>query len=404
MDQKLLEKKYLQSRVFGSLWFMGAIGLFFYRFFMTDYSVGILDAISFGIGLLAEIPTGALADHFGRKKLVIIGIVIAGLGMSAQGLARGYWLILVGQVAVTVGWAFRSGADDALFYDSLKYDESSSSWKKLVSKGNQIGLATTLIANVIGGFLYTLSPRLPFLAAILTIGGALVIIDIPEIRNKRSAQKKKLKAHLDTVRIGLTQLLNKQIIGYIPIILVLEGLFYSFGYGLLRPILQSRFNFGASASGIVLLICGLVALIFQKIQNDNVDKISERNSIFGIGIIATAALILGSFSIGHLGFVVILIIYVSEYLLDPIISAGLNTHMKSDNRATGLSAASFLKSLPYVITAPVIGYLNSRGELNIYLLTIAVLNIFAVTFYLLNIRDQKQLSNFSNIFDEERQQ
>lgn len=381
-DVIAIEKRYIWYRVFCNLWFVGAIWLLFYRLFMTDQSVGVLDALSFGFGLLAEIPSGALADHFGRKKVVIIGVTLATFGITVQGLANGYGLILFGQMLATAGWAFRSGADDALFYDALRYDEAKSDWKRLVSRGNQAALITTLLSYIVGGVLYRISPRLPFISYIFGLGALYCIWHIPETKRAGVKIEKAVKHYLGELREGVAELGNRNIVGYLPIICVAQGLFYTFGYGLLRPILQTRFGYGATAGAIVISICGLVAVIFQRWQLKHMDRLGEKKNILVILTLTIAALIAGSFNIGKVGFLVILTIYVSEYMLDPFVSDGLNKHVNSRHRATALSAASFLKSLPYVIAAPIIGYLNTRGRLHIYLLGMAGLLLLSICIYI----------------------
>lgn len=84
---------------------------------MTDAQVGILDATAFAVGLIAEVPSGALADRFGRDRVVKVGIVIAAIGMSIQAFG-GFGNILFSQSLLMIGFAFMSGADEALFLKS----------------------------------------------------------------------------------------------------------------------------------------------------------------------------------------------------------------------------------------------------------------------------------------------
>jgi len=113
--QKVLSKKYLLYQLFTNLWFVSAVWLYFYRIFITDQQIGIMDAMAFAIGLLAEIPSGALADKFGRGRMVKIGQFLAGSGLFLQAFADGFLIIFIGQTIMMVGVAFVSGADEALF-------------------------------------------------------------------------------------------------------------------------------------------------------------------------------------------------------------------------------------------------------------------------------------------------
>jgi MFS family permease len=74
-EQKVLSRKFLIYKFVMNLWFVEAIWLYFYRVFMTDGQVGTLDSVAFLIGLLVEVPSGALADKFGRARIAKIGVI-----------------------------------------------------------------------------------------------------------------------------------------------------------------------------------------------------------------------------------------------------------------------------------------------------------------------------------------
>jgi len=94
--QKKLSQKYVTYRFFASMWFMSAVWLYFYRIFMTDYQIGILDGFAFALGLIAEIPSGALADKFGRNRMVVIGRILTGSGILIEALGSSFIPFFVG--------------------------------------------------------------------------------------------------------------------------------------------------------------------------------------------------------------------------------------------------------------------------------------------------------------------
>ena len=63
-NQRWLSRKYLAYEMLTNFFFVSAVWLYFYRIFITDQQVGILDGVAFAIGLIAEVPSGALADRF----------------------------------------------------------------------------------------------------------------------------------------------------------------------------------------------------------------------------------------------------------------------------------------------------------------------------------------------------
>src|SRR3989344_3362750 len=133
-NQHWLSRKYLAYKTLTNLWFVGAIWLYFYRIFITDQQVGILDGVAFAIGLIAEVPSGALADRFGRDKMVKFGQVLAGSGLLIQAFGSSFVPFFVGQVIMMIGVSFVSGADEALFFGKLNFAQTSVNWRKLVMR------------------------------------------------------------------------------------------------------------------------------------------------------------------------------------------------------------------------------------------------------------------------------
>src|SRR3989344_5295200 len=182
-NQKWLSRKYLAYEMLTNLWFVGAIWLYFYRIFITDQQVGILDGFAFAVGLIAEVPSGALADRFGRDKMVKLGQVLAGSGFLVQAFGSSFVPFFVGQAILMTGVAFVSGADEALFFEKLNFDRASLDWRKLVTRGSQFALMGSLIAVVTGGWLYTINPRIPWIIQGLAfISSALLIWSIIDTR------------------------------------------------------------------------------------------------------------------------------------------------------------------------------------------------------------------------------
>lgn len=117
--QKQIRLYYIYWALIGT-WFATEIWIFFTRRYLTVGYIGIMEAITFGIGLLANIPTGALADRFRRRNTVMLGVLLGGLGFTLWGLATFGWMIFIGILIYSVGISFQTGADDAMMYDYLK--------------------------------------------------------------------------------------------------------------------------------------------------------------------------------------------------------------------------------------------------------------------------------------------
>jgi MFS family permease len=387
--QKWLTKKYLAYQAFTNMWFLGAVWIYFYRLYITDQQIGLLDGMAFAIGLLAEVPSGALADKFGRDKMVRLGQVLTGSGLLIQVAGSSFVPFVAGQAIMMIGVSFVSGADEALFFEKLKFKRTSVHWRKLLTRGSQVALMATLITTIIGGWLHTINPRIPWiLTGVSFFIATLLIWNIKDDR-PRSARKKLLPEigdYIRDIKTGFAQFRLPKLWLYVPIIITVQGLFYTTGFGVLRLILLSRFHFDPFWGSIAVASSSLITVGSLALMHKYADNMSEKRVITIISLSAAAGLLMSVANIGAWGYIVILGLYLGEHILYPFMSEILNNHAEEDQRATVLSVASFLKTLPYVVLAPIIGYLNTHNHLEYFLLGWAVLICAAVLVHLSNLR------------------
>lgn len=384
-NQRWLSRKYIAYRLLTSLFFLGAVWLYFYRIFITDQQIGILDGFAFAVGLLAEVPSGVLADKFGRDNLVKLGQFLAGGGLLIQAFGSSFMPFFVGQAIMMIGISFVSGADEALFFGKLKFDSASINWRKLVMRGSQIALIGSLVAIITGGWLHTINPRIPWILTGLSLISSIFIIwSIKDDRPDRAKKKflVELKEHLSSIKLGFIQFRTPKLWLYVPIILIVQGLFYTAGWGILRLILLDRFHFSPFLGSFVIASSSLITVGILALMHKYAERLSEKRVLTFISLAAAASLLLSLTDIGVWGYFVILILYAGEHLLYPFMSEVLNNRTEEDQRATVLSVASFLRTLPYVILAPIIGYLNTHNNLEYFLIVWAFLIFAAILLYL----------------------
>ncbi len=165
--QKQVTLYYIYIALIGT-WFTSGVTLFFSRKFLTDTQFGVMDALAFSLGLLAEIPSGIIADTFGRRRTVMIGVIVSGLGFGIWGLSVTGWMVFVGVLLFSLGTALQSGADEAMLYDYLKAHGNEHVWPRISATGGIIARLSYVVSIFIGGIAYIYLDRLPFLLRSLT--------------------------------------------------------------------------------------------------------------------------------------------------------------------------------------------------------------------------------------------
>ncbi len=110
--------------------------------------------------VLAEVPSGALADVFGRKTLIVITsflmiiemLVIAILPLGNSTLI--FWGFLINRVLSGLAEAMASGADEAIAYDSLVLEGDVKDWPRVLSVQMRLRSTATIITATSGALLY----------------------------------------------------------------------------------------------------------------------------------------------------------------------------------------------------------------------------------------------------------
>lgn len=377
-----LKTRYIAYRVLTNLWFFSVVWLYFYRIYITDAEIGMLDALAFSIGLLFEIPSWAIADRIGRVRMIQLWQVLIGSGILIQVFGTEFATFVIGQAILMIGWACASGTDDALFYSSLKIDPDSNEWKKLVTRGSQWSMAAGLLATVLWGWIHTWNPAIPwyltaiaFFLSILTVSG--LKDPIKPVNNTVFLHE--LREIYHSIGISFRDFFMPQLRFYVPIILILWGLYYTFGFGLLRIILLDRFHFSPFLGSVAAASMTLLGIAFLEVFHRKIEHIRESPLITSLVLLSIFALLLSIFDLGYWWYIPLILLYTWDKILQPTLSDSLNKKIKEEHRATMLSVASFLRTLPYVWLAPLIGYLNTHQSLEVFFALWSILLIMALS-------------------------
>jgi len=102
---------------------------------------------------LLEIPSGVLADRFGRKRMLLICGVLDVAEFVILLFARDFWAFGLVSFLAGVGKALSSGSGNALLYDSLLAEGRQENFEKLLGRLSAIDFAGTVAAALSGGVL-----------------------------------------------------------------------------------------------------------------------------------------------------------------------------------------------------------------------------------------------------------
>ncbi|MEK6916523.1 MAG: MFS transporter [Nanoarchaeota archaeon] len=347
---------------FNSIFFFGAVTIpFFIDWAELNYTqIFILEAwFSFWVFAL-EIPTGAIADKFGRKVSLALGGVFGTIGFLIFGLTKNYFLFYVANFILAFGLAFISGANTALLYDSLIDLKKQKQGKYYLSRFNAAGTIGMVLAFPIGSMIAGSNlleyPNTLPLTFILTAITTAVLIFIA--LSMKEPKRHQAKGNLLKVGVnGLKHLFKHKVLKVFAINSILISAVTFFIFWLYQPLLGEI--------GINISYYGFIAAGYNIFASFLMLNIKSLERILGMkNILFYTAIIPGLFFIGvtllkNVVFVLISIFLItgSKILRAPILSDFMNKHIKSKNRATVLSAVSMFERVVIALLYPLIGIL-----------------------------------------------
>jgi len=344
-------------------WFFVVIGVWvlIWRSYLSWEEIALVTSISLMVQLLLELPSGALADLWGRKNTIIFGRVLGVIGFIIFIFATDFWMFLLGNILYLANWAFESGALSALLFDSLKENGIGEEKYQKVEADTffwcTIGMA---LSSLLGGYLYTVSHQLPYVATTLASFGALISafgLQEPEL----DSIKVNFKAYLCQNWEGFLHIFRNSKIRAVSLFSVLinfvayTGLWY-----LYEPRLAEG---GFPATWLAALVSGtyLIRAFGTKLIPFAL-KLGDKN----IPVILTLFQAIGSaLSFVETRFGAVSSVYLrkmSDGFRSPILARLQNVELESRYRATSLSAISLLGNVLISLAGPLVGYLMEHGS------------------------------------------
>jgi len=324
---------------------------------ITFAQIMILQAIfTFSMSIL-EVPTGVVADRFGRKTSLILSGVVTGIGALVYSSYPSFWIFVLGEILWAAGSALASGADSALIYDSLKQDGRETRSKSVFNRAETWGLLAMVISAPIGSLA----------AKQFGINWAMLLTSIPmfiaviiglTLKEPPLGEKKEQRNYFKILKSGLIYFKNHKILkilafDYISIIVL------SFFLVWVYQVVLKKLNFPLEYYGFVhgAIVVAEIIILNSVIKIETAINSKKRYILLSSLLVGICYLIL-AFSINtYVAITCMLLIAGFGLTLKPLFQNYMNKYIESEQRATVLSAINMTKSTVAAIANIIFGYL-----------------------------------------------
>jgi len=355
---------------------MPIIVLFFKENGLSLFEVMILQSVYSLTVAITEIPSGYIADYFGRRKSIIFSTIFTFSGYLIFSNFAGFDYFVIAQILVAIGGSLMSGADSAIIYDTLLETENEKQYTKIEGKTYAIGNFSEAIAGLIGGVLATSSLLLPvqIQTTILFFTIPIAFSLVEPTLHKNDKIEKGFYSILKVVKYSLFENLKLR---WLIIYSSIMGVATLSAAWLAQPFFESL-EIPIFYYGILWAALNITAGISSYSSHKTEEKHNTNNLLLKLGFFMSISFLLVYFLPNYFGLIFIFIIYYLRGIVTPILKNQININTTSKIRATVMSVRSFVLRISFAIVAPILGIMaDNNSIISSYLFLSIIILIFS---------------------------
>jgi MFS family permease len=313
--------------------------------------------------VLLEIPTGIIADKWGRKRMMMLNAFFGCCEFMILIFANEFWHFAAAVFLAGIGRAACSGSENAILFDSLVSAGMEQQFEKSVGRLNVVDFAAVIIASLYGSIIAVYFGFEPNYW--LSVGAMLVslFISFSLIEPMVPSKAEKSTAIKEYIIVSFMFFKDNPCV----CIVLLAGMVIGACMNFLDEFWQlylSRLGIRVEYYGVFITVLVLLRLPGNMLASVMKSRFSYRNLLSGVLLVFTAGFLSLAIFRGYTGLAVISLIGLSSGIIEPLVSGYLH-HRISDSsmRATLDSFQSLGLRAVLVIVGLGFGYFSSRYEI-----------------------------------------
>lgn len=359
-------------------------------------AAGLMIAIFAGAQLIFSPIAGKWTDQYGRRKMIIFGLMGLTLSMFVFYGFNSIWWLYASRVIGGIGAALLIPAIFAYVADITTLDQRAKG-NSFVSAAMSLGI---VIGPGIGGFLADYGLKMPFLISAL-VSLIAVIFSVFVLEESQKDQKSGLNMLKDDESLARKMVRSVKMPYFIPLIITLVMSFGLMSYESVLGLFVDN-QFGASPKQIAVMITstGIVSVIVQLFI---VDRMVTR---YGDGVVLT--FFLGVTAVGFLlsifassyilFFGVTLLIFLATSILRPVLNT-LISKMAGDEQGFAMGMNNSYMSIGNVLGPTLAGMIYDVNIISPFILGLflLIMTLFTTVIWQRKYLNQKRKIKLKNV-------
>jgi len=353
------------------------------RFGVGVTQVGILFALFSGGSLIGSTIGGALADKFGRRSILLLGLISSGIGSILMGLVDNLYIFFIIAAFLGVLGDLGRPARQAMVVDLLPRDKQAEGFGLLRVFVN---LSAT-IGPMLGGILASQSYMLLFIGDAVSslITALIVFIVIPETKPEK--QEDKPEESVISTLIGYKVVFKDSLYIIFLAVSAITVLVYMQMNSTLSVFLLTEHGFPLEGFGLLLSMNALMVVLFQFWITKRISKYAPMKMMaFGTLFYMIGFGMYGFISETYLFFVAMAILTVGEMVVTPVSQAAVAHFAPEDKRGRYMAVYGYHWSIPTLFGVIIAGLIMDYFKPILVWYLAGILCLMAVIgFWLLHI-------------------
>jgi len=349
---------------------------------LSLFQIGLMETIFHVTSFLMEVPTGAIADLYGRKTSRILGRVVDVISTALILLSKDFTGIAIGFVFSALSYNLESGAGDALIFDSMKQLGQEEHYVKVRGRTEVVYQAVSVLSLLIGGYIATLSfdrvYQISLIISLIAVASAFKFteptIDRPD--NKGSVFKLLQRQVTDSLSVIRA---DKRVAGLI-LLSELVGVFCTTIYFYIQNYYKAQGLTTFQISAVLALSSVLAAIAAS--QAERIKRFGRLRVLFFV-ISLAMVLSLWGILVAGVGFIFFALLGTFYTVLWILTGDAIHQLIPSEQRATIISLQSMLFSFFMIVLFPIVGKVGDLYGLRVAFIGVASAATLALFAFLL---------------------